>query len=271
MRTAYVTAASVEQIVERLSERDKAILMDLDFVRVLTGDQLTRLHFAELSPSSRERTRRRVLARLVEFHLVATLDRTVGGVRSGSAGHIYRLGIAGRRLLPLLAAGAYTDVPPSRTHASWTPGTLFLAHSLAVAELLVVLRERERADDLTLAQFTAEPTSWHPDSRGGLIKPDAYVRIDRGEIEDCWWLEVDRATESVPTLRRKLLAYVDFARAGQLGPDGITPRVLVTVPHDHRLGAVQHMIKNLPAPAAELIIATHHDQAIHLMISQLWG
>lgn len=270
MRATYVTAASVEQIVERLSERDKAILMDLDRLRVLTGDQLTRLHFAELSPGSRERTRRRVLARLVEYHLVATLDRTVGGVRAGSAGHVYSLGIAGQRLLRLLDASLPTDDRVGRTRSPATPGSLFVAHSLAIAALFVELREHERSGEVTLAQFVVEGAAWHPDHRSSVIKPDAYVRVQSNEIEDCWWVEVDRATESIPTLKRKLRAYVEFARAGQLGPDGITPQVLVTVPHDHRLTAVRTMITELPTPAAELIFLTLHDQAARLMIAQLW-
>jgi hypothetical protein len=151
----------------------------------------------------------------------------------------------------------------------WTPGSLFLAHSLDIAELYVRLREHERASDVGLADYVVEHAAWHPDGRGGVIKPDAYTRIHHGEIEDCWWIEVDRATESIPTLRRKLLSYVEFARSGHVGPDGITPRVLVTVPHDHRLAAVRDLVESLPAPALELITPTLHDQAAQLMIDIL--
>ena len=229
MRSAYITAAQAETIAATLSPRDQAILFDLARVRVLSGAQLTRLHFAELAPESRERTRRRVLARLAKLQLVATLERSIGGARSGSAGHIYSLGIAAQRVLPLLGSDAYMDKPPSRTRAPETPGSLFLAHALAVAELYVQLREHERADELTVWQFAAESAAWWPDGRGGVIKPDAYARLRRGDVEDCWWIEVDRATESLPTLKRKLAAYTDFARTGQLGPDDVMPRV-----HAHR-------------------------------------
>ena len=255
-----------------LSDRDKAILLDLARVRVLSGGQLTRLHFAELTAGNRERARRRVLERLVERHFVATLERrTIGGVRAGSSSLIYTLGTAGQRALPLLGAGTYASSPAGRVRAPWTPGSLFLAHSLAIAELYVRLREHERAGDLGLATYVVEHAAWHPDGRGGVIKPDAYARIHDSEIEDCWWIEVDRATESIPTLRRKLLTYVEVARSGRAGPDGITPRVLVTVPHDHRLTAVRDLVETLPTPAAELIIATLHDQATQLMIDILRG
>ncbi len=256
-------------VIDSLGDRDRDILLDLARVRVLSGAQLTRLHFSELAATNRERARRRVLARLIEHHLVATLERTIGGVRAGSAGHVYALGAAGQRALPLLGADAYAAGPPGRVRAPWTPGHMFLAHSLAIAELYVVLRERERVGGLGLGHYGVESAAWHPDGRGGVIKPDAYVCIHREEIEDCWWIEVDRATESIPTLRRKLLAYVEFARTGQVGPDEITPRVLVTVPHDHRLAAVRDLVEALPDPGPQLIIPTRHEQAAPLMIDIL--
>jgi len=112
---------------------------------------------------------------------VATLDRrAIGGARAGSAAHIYSLGIAGQRALPLLGADVYADQLSGRPRTPWTPGGMFLAHTLAVAQLYVLLRERERAHELTLAHFTAEPAAWHPDGKRRVIKPDAYVCIQRG-------------------------------------------------------------------------------------------
>lgn len=271
MRSTYITLAQAGVIAERLSPRDQAILFDLARVRVLSGAQLTWLHFATLSPESRERTRRRVLARLAERQLVATLERMVGGARAGSSGHIYALGIAAQRVLPLLGSDAYMSGPPSRTRAPETPGSLFLAHALAIAELYVQLREHERSGHLTLAHFATESAAWWPDGRGGVIKPDAYARLRRGDVEDCWWIEVDRATESLPTLKRKLIVYTDFARGGQLGPDDVVPRVLVTVPHDRRLADVRDLVAGLPALGPEMILPTLHDQAVPTMIDILRG
>lgn len=271
MARTYTTLAVTEQLVTSLSDRDRAILVDLARLRVLTGDHLTRLHFHDLAPGSRERTRRRVMARLGEHHLVTTLGRTVGGARAGSAAHTHALGVVGQHVLPLLGtdAGEGQHQLPARPRTPWTPGRMFLAHTLAISGLFTTLRERERAGELTLAQFTAEPSSWHPDCDGGFIKPDAYTRVQRGDLEDCWWIEVDRATESIPTIKKKLLAYIDFARTGGVGPDGIMPRILVTVPHDHRLAAIRDLVGHLPPLAAELIIPTLHDRAATLMIDIL--
>jgi hypothetical protein len=169
VRSSYVTEAQAEAIAVRLSPRDHAVLFDLARVRALSGEQLTRLHFSELAPESRERTRRRVLARLAEHQLVATLGRTVGGVRAGSVGHVYALSIAAQRVLPLLGSEAYPDGPPIRTRAPATPGSLFLGHTLAIAELYVQLREHERADELTVPQFIAESGS----SKLGVLEASA--------------------------------------------------------------------------------------------------
>lgn len=271
MRSTYITPTQAETIAASLSSRDQAILFDLGRVRVLSGAQLTRLHFATLAPESRERTRRRVLARLTEHQLVATLVRTIGGARAGSAGHVYSLGIAAQRVLPLLGDEACIDGSPGRTRAPATPGSLFLAHALSVSTLYVAIREHERASDLRLTHFAAESAAWWPDGRGGVIKPDAFICVRRGDVEDCWWIEVDRATESIPTLKRKLATYADFARTGQLGPDDVVPRVLVTVPHDRRLASVRDLVAALPAPGPELILPVLHGQAAPTMIDILWG
>jgi len=59
-----ITTASLTALVDQLSDRDKAILADLEHTRVRTGAQLQRLHFDPINQDSRARDRRRVLQRL---------------------------------------------------------------------------------------------------------------------------------------------------------------------------------------------------------------
>lgn len=233
--------------LSNLATRDQRILTDLRRVRLLTGQHLERLHFTTLNTSStRGSARRRSLQRLHQLHLVTTLDRRVGGERAGSAGLIYALDTASRRLVDERGSSG------SRQRRPWPIGQLFVAHTLAIAELYVRLREGERAGHLQLLTFEAEPDAWHQSSIG-LVKPDAYVALVTGRYEDHFWLEVDRGTESLPTLRRKLLVYVDVALAGDRGPDGVLPRVLVTVESERRRFAVVELLNNLPSPADRLI------------------
>ncbi|MFD8492288.1 replication-relaxation family protein [Amycolatopsis sp. NPDC059657] len=266
MTRRRLTTVTLEMLRGQLSTRDLAVLADLAKVRVLSGDQLTRLHFADLSPSARDRTRRRVLSRLVGFGLVTTLERRIGGVRAGSGGLIYSLGAAGQRLTAVLVDPSARSANARARHP-WTPGRLFLNHTLAISELYVQLREAEQAGRFAILEFRTEPAAWHVDGHGGVIKPDAYAVLQSADVSDSWWLEVDRATESLPTLRRKLLAYTEFARDGQLGPDDVVPRVLVTVPDDHRRAAVQGLIQTLPDPGGQLISVKNHPQATKHMSS----
>src|SRR5438067_10964214 len=98
MPTHRLTWSAVERIADSLSERDRAILSDVAKVRVLTGWQLERLRFADLAPAHRDRGRRRVLARLAELQILATLERRIGGARPGPAALLFVLGPAGQLL-----------------------------------------------------------------------------------------------------------------------------------------------------------------------------
>jgi Replication-relaxation len=261
MREHRMTWAAVERIAEGLGERDTAIVESVARVRVLTGSQLSRLHFADLAPAHRDRTRRRVLARLVSLRVLATLDRRIGGVRAGSAGLVFALGTAGQRLLVLLEAGD-PDVAGRLRHPG-TPTVRFLRHSLAVSELYVRLVEQAQGGALGLVAFRAEPAAWWLDGSGTWVKPDAYLVVARADLEDAWAVEADQATESLPTLRRKLMGYLELVDRGASGPDGRgLPRVLVTVPDEPRAAALRELIVTLPDPAQQLFAVTLHERAV---------
>lgn len=239
-----------------LSDRDRAILRDLDRVRLLTGRQIERLHFAELAnPNARGSARRRTMHRLTGLHLVTALDRRVGGVRAGSSGLVYALDARAYRQRALWQ-------PPqaggtgARVRRPWPLGWQFVCHTLAVSDLYVRLREQERAGAMRLRQFLAEPASWHHG-----VKPDAYVIYDDCAWEQHRWLEVDRATESLPTIRRKLARYLELAEGGDPGPAGVLPSVLMTVPDQPRLDQVKQLVAALPEPATDLIAVERFDTA----------
>jgi hypothetical protein len=241
-----------------LSERDKAILDDVGRVRVLTGRQVERLHFAGLAGRHRDRTRRRVLERLVSLELLTPLERRIGGVRAGSAGLVFALGPAGQRLLAVPDHGT-----GARVRRPGTPTPRFMIHNLAVAELYVGLVAAARAGSFSLVEFRAEPACWWRTSEGQWMKPDALVVVSSGEVEDSWAVEVDQATESLPTIRRKLKVYLDLVASEERGPGGgVLPRVLVTVPDEGRLGAVRGLVGSLPEPAEELLAVVLEERAV---------
>ena len=235
------TWASAERLIGQLSDRDWLILTSLQAARLLTGDQLTRLHFDDLSIDTQHRTRRRVMQRLHELKIVSRLDRLVGGVRAGSTGWVYALDVLGHRLLQLHAG----DSERSRLRHPWTPGQLFTMHALAIGELYVQLTEASRPGSFKLATFQTEPACWWPDGLGGYLKPDAFAVLSTESYDELLWLEVDRGTESLPTLRRKIATYVDFVERGQLGPREVLPHVVVTTPNEQRQASVSALLRKL--------------------------
>ncbi|MGH8902642.1 MAG: replication-relaxation family protein [Egibacteraceae bacterium] len=245
-----VRAALVVALAEQLTERDWQVMETVNRLRLLTGVQLERLHFAELSGKSRSVVRWRVLKRLVDWRVLVPLPRRVGGGSRGSSQLAYALDTAGERLLRLRRNLRQDQ---QRIRRPGSPGERFVQHTLAVSELYVEIVERSRVDGFTVAEFLAEPAAWWPNGIGGWMKPDAYLALSVAEVTDHWWIEVDLATEAVPTLRGKFLAYTDFAHRGQLGPAGVLPRVLVTVPNEYRQQVMNSVVAGLPAPADELL------------------
>lgn len=268
MREHRMTWAAAERIAEGLSERDQAIADTVTRVRVVTGRQLERLHFAGLQGMHRDRTRRRVLARLTDLQVLTTLDRRIGGARAGSAGLVFALGVVGQRLATLLPHR--DSATPERVRRPGTPTDRFLKHSLAVSELYVRLVELARHQHFTLAAFHAEPACWWQDSTGNWIKPDAYVCLETSDLTDSWAIEVDQATESPSTLRRKLSVYLQLVERGDTGPDGdVLPRVLITVPDERRRTIIHELIQELPDPAMRLFMVVLHADAARFMIEIL--
>ena len=130
MSTPRLTEHRLDQVLDRLGDRDRAIVATLAQLRLASGAQLQRLHFGE----GRSRQTRRELQRLHDLGVVMRLDRRIGGVRSGSSGHVYALDRAGQHL-----AGTGGPAGGQRRRRPWTPSTPFVAHALAVTELCVGL------------------------------------------------------------------------------------------------------------------------------------
>jgi len=256
MSGPYITKGRLAHLARHLSDRDWAVLHTLARVRLATASQLERLHFAGVS----RRQARSALASLVSRRALARLPRQVGGVRAGSAGFVYALDVAGQRL---------TRSIESRPQRPWEVGQIFLAHSLAVTELIVGLAEavRARCDGAALAQYEGEPGCWRPFTGPGgaraVLKPDAEVILTFGRFEDRWLIEVDRATESRTALDRKLQRYLDYWRTGhEQAATGVFPRVLWVVPDDARRAVMIDALGRLPAESWPLFAASTSEEAV---------
>ena len=206
--SAHLGSRGVERLRAHLSERDLKVLRSVAAHRFLTGKQIETFHFSDhATVDAGSRRCREVLARLVDRHLLARLERRVGGVRAGSASYVYALGPAGHRLM---------EQPRGR--GSREPSSIFLHHTLVVADAHLVLLKAANAGRFELITVATEPATWRGfiGSGGGreMLKPDLYVVTAQGEFEHCWFLEIDNATESTPAVLRKCRQYEAFRRTG---------------------------------------------------------
>lgn len=231
-------------IAERLTPRDWAILSTLHRCRLATGRQLERLHFAHHAPRSRTPKRSRVLSRLVRYRVITVADRPYPGPGGGRPSPLYLLDTAGATLLQIRTDPKHAGGRAIRRPG--LPGDRFVAHMLAVTELYVQAVEADRAGRFTLSAFAAEPASWWIAKDGTTLKPDAFLRATYGDVTDRWWIEVDRGTESLPTVAAKLRAYTRFATTDGHGPAGVLPAILITTPGSARADAIR--TRALPPP-----------------------
>lgn len=232
----------------------------------MTADHLEILHFSSLTGRSREVVRGRVLRRLVAWRVVMPLGRRIGGSRRGSSRAIYALDSGGERLMRERRAA---EQPTARVRRPSQVGERFLGHALAVSELYVMVTTGAAQAGMEVAAFDAEPAAWWPDGLGGWLKPDAYLVLDIGATRWHVWAEVDRATESLPTIRRKLDSYLGFYQRGQLGPSGVMPRVLVSTITEQRRDAIRQLVAHLPAPAGALFVVTYERDALLALLGTL--
>lgn len=224
------------RLSDGLSERERAVLSSVADHRYLTGRQIETLHFASTehaTPATAARICRRTLARLHQLHVVEHLERRVGGVRAGSASYVWTLGRAGDRLVQLERGEGVRR----RFHE---PSPVFLDHCLAVADAHLALVSAQRAGQLELTGLQLEPACWrrYLGSGGGseVLRPDLFLITATASFEDCWFLEVDRGTESLPALLRKCAAYDTYRRSGrEQARQGTFPLVVWQLPNQARL------------------------------------
>lgn len=254
---------------ERLSERDLDMLRDLARLRLLTGKQLRRLHFAAGDLTTQARKARSAVGRLAELDLVVRLSRRVGGMRAGSEGFVIGLSGWGHAVLAL-----DSTAEPRRRRRVIETKPAFQSHVLAVSELYVQLVEASRLGVAELIDFTGEPEAWR--RFGGIggqavvLKPDAFVRLGIGEFEVLAFIEQDMDTESLPTIVRQCEVYVSHWRSGlEQRQLGAYPKVWWLVPSARRLDAIRRALKRLPGEAHALFEICLTAEAVPLLTQPL--
>ncbi|MDW3218638.1 MAG: replication-relaxation family protein [Acidimicrobiales bacterium] len=249
----------LEQLGDQLSPRDLAVLGSTRRFRLVTGDQLRRLHFRDhATPETGARVARRVLSRLAGHGLLVRLERRIGGIRAGSAGHIYALSSLGHRALG-------TEIRKRTTEPSFT----FVKHTLAITELSTTLIELDAADQIDLLELQPEPAAWRTHRAGlveNILKPDLFVQVADDEYELSWFIEIDCGTESRPTIQRKCHAYADYRRTGaEQERHGVFPLVLWIAPDERRRAQLEQAITGDRRIDPDLFVVTTSNKATEVI------
>lgn len=261
----YLTRERLHQIAGAMSQGDKEILRFVHDGRFVGGQQLVRVYWLTRDQeSAAARAARRTLKRLVDLRVLATLPRRIGGMRTGSEGMIYHVGLAGRKLL----AGRGIHGPDADA-----PGTLHLAHTLAKTELVVRLQEAARAGDLELIEVQQEPVCWRRFVGAGgarlVLKPDLFARLGARALEDRWMVEIDLGSESGRTLLRKAARYLEHYRSGREQHEhGVYPRVLWLVSERERCEQVEVVLGRLPTDGQRLFDVREFTNATEFLATE---
>jgi hypothetical protein len=177
---------------------------------------------------------------------------------------VYGIGRAGARLLAVRGvAGARVELP----------GTLHLSHTLTTTELVVRLAQAELSGELEVIEVQQEPACWRsfPGAGGAAraLKPDLFIRLGAGALEDRWMVEVDLGSESGRTLARKAGIYREHYQSGREQHEyGVYPRVLWTAPDRQRAEQIQSVLDAQPAEVRRLCAVRAFDDAVPFLATE---
>jgi protein involved in plasmid replication-relaxation len=255
----YVTAARLDRIASELTDLDWSLLSFVASSRLATSRQLIRRFWSDdpKADPARARAAGRALKRLSGWRVLDPLPgRRRGGVGGGSAVLVYSVGVAGAKLL------ARRGLHLRRLGA---PGSHYVNHTITCTGVVVDLYAAHQRGDLDLIEVQQEPQSHRaflgPWGARLWVRPDLFVRVGVGALEDRWFVEVDLATEHVGTLLTKAKRYLSHYRSGsEQSQFGIYPRVLWLVPDDRRAGQIEGVLRRLPTEAQRMFAVCRLDQ-----------
>lgn len=218
------------QAKQSLSPQHTQLLTLLGTYRFMRTDQFVALLKDSFS-SHRSATRQlqRHLAYLEQQKLIYRLQRRIGGWEKGSGTNIWALTEAGYKLV------FATTIRHRRRRYSVD----FVDHTLEVTQASVDIITTVATLKKTNSHYTCtleqEPKAWRDYlSRIGdkrTLKPDLTASIYGPEFTDHYFFEIDRATENLTRIMRKMHIYGNYLATGaEQDALGVFPAVVWVVP-----------------------------------------
>ncbi len=238
-------------ITQRLTDRARLILHDVERFRVLTTPQLTKLHFGSL---------KRAAARLLHLHELAVLDR-FRPRREPWGAHPWHW-VVGPLGAALLAGEAGED--PERASRRWRGERTIaystgqrLAHLIGINEIYASLASCSEGSLLDW-QTEAEATKWSWNE----VRPDGWGIWEQHGRQVEFFLEYDRGTETLSRLVEKLSDYEKVA------VDRGTPTwVLFAFISIRREQTARHALADATVPIATATVGEPPQDSVWLPLS----
>jgi hypothetical protein len=268
----------------RITDRDIEILRGLFESRIMTLAQLASIYFEGKYEATKKR-----LQTLRRSGLIAERPRYRAYDRS-----ILFLAKSGFSLLR--AGGHVRDFPrigwesmEKRVRVS----PLTLRHEIAVNDIKASLMDAaRRTPGLAVPQFLTWPRLFafqaNTDTgdafgRETTIRPDGFIRIEQRlpdeVVSHLAYLEVDRSTESLETLRLKALGYLDHYRSGGLATwigrqsvdyKAVPFRVLIVLRNAERRNNLAAAFLTMHRPVLQLTWLTTTDEVLVNPLGDIW-
>ncbi|MGH2985685.1 MAG: replication-relaxation family protein [Solirubrobacterales bacterium] len=227
-------------LAARLTDRDRRIALACYEHRVLTTEQLRRLHF-QAARTARER-----LQELRELRVLASF-RPPRQPRTGSSPNHWVLDEAGALVVAAELGVERAELRWQASAALAIASSSKLAHQHAVNEFVTCLTEEAEAAGGGLDPWWGERRAAELLDR--IVSPDGYARLKLpGEPALDLLLELDRATEDHQRVREKGRRYAKALARSDLP----NPLVLLLVPS---LGRAEHATGTLAASPAPISVA----------------
>lgn len=237
----------------RPSERDLSILRLVQKLNYVTSAHVWQLIFAHTNLSRTPCNE--ALKRLTRLRYLDRVEkRPLGGTKGGSSFYVYRLG---RR-------GFFTLVDPTDPNPEpFKARRQAPEHSLAVADVMVILRQQERLG-LVINAVQTEPDCWVKVG-GAELKPDLFLDIIHPRAGRLMLFpEMDMATQGDNRLKSKFELYSKAAKHAtdeQLLPwGGVLPRPLFIGKDIERKRELEYLIRRLPPDDRGLFRVTTREE-----------
>ena len=176
---------------------------------------VAQMHQVVFAPVSR-RACQRCLTTLFTQGLVERARPAAGGLGGGSRGYVYGLSAKGAEVLAHIDDAPRAQIPYVRDPEAFTLQRA--RHQLAVNRCFIALWQAlEAAAGYRLVRWNSDPhlrMRYGSNGRMHVIHPDGLAQV-RSPAGDHWlFFEIDRGTEELRRIKRKVHRYVRFWRSG---------------------------------------------------------